>query len=680
MLIECLNLQKRTIEALHKKNIYTTDDIVRHIPYKYLDYRKYIPLKESVGKDCLISGYLQCYSKKSNYIQAELIEESCGEKVTVTWFGCSNKFDYVKSLAFKQIAVGGKIEKHDRYGYIVSNPYYFIEKDQFNPHIVPVYRSMKGVSEKMIKNLINKCLNLTNDPLEREIIEKSKLPEYKDALAMLHYPKSFKEIQQASHKLIFNDLLYFCLQIKRRKISECQTSSIRVTKQSITKSFIKMLPEITGIDAFALTPDQKAAVEMVCNDMVNGRRANYLIQGDVSCGKTIVAVICMFLMAENGYQSVIMVPSTVLAKQHYLEIKQYAERFGFKTALLSSEVKVREAKSFEKGIAAGEYQFIVGTQKVISESVTYHNLGLVVTDEEHRFGVRQREGLEKKAAMGAHIISMTATPIPRSIADAVYGEDKKMCSIKSMPNGRIPVQTAINSSDKVIYDFVEKQLKTDHQCYVVCPLIHEEETEDETEVSKAELHTVLDTYAEYSDYFEPLGYHVGMINGKMQKEEIAYVLNDFKDNKIQILVSTTIIEVGVNVPNANVIIINNAERFGLAQLHQLRGRVGRGKEKSYCILKSEYRDNPRLNVLCSTTDGAVIAKEDSQLRGMGDLLGTKQSGNNHFIQILMDMPNLYECVKKYADWMLHYHMGSAFLSLYEENELAKEKYKTEKAG
>lgn len=674
MLLENIGLKKQTLEAFHNKKIYTVDDVVRYTPYKYLDYREFTPLKDALNKDCLISAYIQNVGQKPNskMISAEAIEETTGTKITISWFGQSFMLNRIKELTFKQVAVCGKVVDRGRYGICITDPSYIMEKELFTKRIVPVYRKMKGISEQMLHSVIKEALNHVSEPLEHEVLSASKLLTYRDALCKLHYPKTMEDIKKGQLRLVFNDLLYFSMKLRSIHKQTCQKSPCKITSSKKTNQFVSMLPQITGIDTFKLTPDQAQAVSEIKKDMISGVRANYLVQGDVSCGKTMVAILSMFLMAENGYQSVIMVPTTVLAKQHYMEIKSYADILGYKTALLSSEVKQREKNAFLKGIKNGEYQFIVGTHSVISDNVEYNNLGLVVTDEEHRFGVSQREKLQEKAMSGAHIISMSATPIPRSIADIIYGEDKKLCTIKTMPGGRIPVQTAINSSEEVIYNFIEKQLNEKHQCYVICPLIHEEEKTDETQITKTELNTVLKALDCYKKRFEPYGYSVGMVNGKMPKEEIIQTLDDFKKGNVQILVSTTVVEVGVNVPNATVIVINNAERFGLAQLHQLRGRVGRGKLKSYCILNSTDKANEKLNVLVNSTDGFVVAQEDAKLRGMGDIIGTKQSGNNKYIQLLLSFPNLYQHVKKYTDWMMQYHMGNNLMNLYEENELAKE--------
>lgn len=291
---------------------------------------------------------------------------------------------------------------------------------------------------------------------------------------------------------------------------------------------------------------------------------------------------------------------------------------------------------------------------------------MVITDEEHRFGVAQRKALEEKADTGVHIISMSATPIPRTMADVLYGEQKELLTIKTMPNGRKPVQTAINRSEEKIFAFLGKQLNQGRQVYVVCPLIENIDIEDSLFVMDGKnIESVEKTVVKYKEYFEPYGVHVGVVTGQMKKEQIESEIEKFKQNLYQILISTTVIEVGVNVPNASVIVINNAELFGLAQLHQLRGRVGRGSYQSYCILKSVDRYNERLLTMERTNDGFEIAQEDLKQRGFGNLIGTQQSGNNHYMELIMAMPNLYESVKKYADWLLRAGMADKIMEMYQ---------------
>lgn len=666
MYLEDAGVATRTVNALHKKHIYTMDDVARNFPRKYLDYRKIIPMREAVGKDVPIAGYFESIGKRTDtrktIISAEIIEESSGEKLHVRWFGQAYQYESLRNLTFQEVVICGKIAFDSKYGYSITNPSIFQLKLNFKPKIIPIYGKIKGVSEENLKKLIKEAVNTSTDPLEEDVVSKSKLPEYKDSLKILHYPKNFEQMEEAQHRIIFNDMLYFTLQLKKQTGEEFLESPYIVTSTNITDTYLKKLP-------YELTVGQKEAIDFIQNKMKSGERTNVLVQGDVGCGKTTVAFVSMFLMAENGYQCILMAPTAILAEQHYNKLKGEAEKLGFRTGFLSSDLKGKEKKELLQEIKNGEIDFIVGTHSVISKGTEYKNVGLVVTDEEHKFGVLQRDELENKASKGAHVITMSATPIPRTVADIMYGEGKDLCTIQGLPSGRKPIQTAINNSTKVIFEFLEKQINSGRQAYVVCPLINDADEESPT----YGLESVEATISSYETYFNPKGIQVKSVTGKMSKDEVAATIDSFKNNECQILISTTVIEVGVDVPNANVIVINNAERFGLAQLHQLRGRVGRGSYQSYCILKSADKQNPRLTTMVSTTDGFEIAKEDLKQRGIGNLIGTKQSGTNRYAELILSMPNLYNSVKKYADWMLQFGYGDKLNQLYEESEQRERK-------
>lgn len=658
MLLKDFGITTKVKNALEKKGIYTTTDIARVFPRKYLDYRQIHTLLEAVGKDCAVEGYVQSIGKKEvnkrTMFTADVLDTNSGQLFTVRWFGMAYLWESIQSLPFKEVVFCGKVVYDQKFGYSINNPFSFKIKESYKGRIVPIYPKMKGISEENLKKMIANALKLETEPLPEQVVKTSKLMRYEEALRVLHHPSNFEEIEAAKKRIIFNDMLYFCIRLKFNAGVSNKESSYIIKTLEKTKKFLSDRP-------FSLTEDQKDTVANIWEHMKNGTRANALVQGDVGCGKTMVAFSSMFAMAENGYQSCIMAPTDILASQHYDELLQYAIPYGFKVAYLNKNLKGKAEKEVLKQIANGDIDFIVGTHSVISESKKYHNLGLVITDEEHRFGVKQREELEKKAGAGAHVISMSATPIPRTTADVLYGEDKELYTIKTLPNGRKPVQTAINNSEKVIFEFLRKHISAGRQAYVVCPLI--EENED-----MAELHSVEKTLAAYKAYFEPLGIRVAMVNGKMKKDDAAAIIDDYKNHKHDILISTTVIEVGVNVPNANIIVINNAERFGLAQLHQLRGRVGRGNYQSYCILRSSDKENERLKVMERTTDGFEIANEDLKLRGIGDLIGTKQSGMNHYAELIIGMPRLYEAVKKYATWLMDLGETENIIKMYEEKE------------
>lgn len=665
MLLEEAGVAKRTVTALNKKKVYTVDDLLRCIPRKYLDYREIVPFSDAVGKDCAIAGYIQSAGKKEGngrpqQIDIDLVEETSGQMVKIYYFGTPYIWEHICKLIHKEVIVCGKIS-NGKFGYSITNPYRISDKELFHGSIVPVYSKMKGVSEDMLKKLIKTYIKDLSDPIKEDVISRAKLLGYKEALQELHYPTNFERIQQARKRLAFNDLLFFSMQLQE-DADKIGHNGIKIDTVEETVTRLDKLP-------FQLTEDQAVTLNHIRDNMKSGVRTDALIQGDVGCGKTIVAFLSMSMMAENGYQSAIMAPTEILAHQHYDGFCKSFPDLASKAVFLYGSMKVKEKKEALSKIVAGEALFVIGTHSVISKNVMFYKLGLVITDEEHRFGTEQRDMLMKKGNEGVHIITMSATPIPRSIAAVMYGENKAIYEIKSMPDGRIPVQTAINNNQQKIFDFAEKQLKENRQIYVVCPLVDEAEEGS----SSSGMDSVQDVYERYRLYFETIGYKTGKLFGKQDNSEKAANIKAFEENKVQILVSTTVVEVGVNVPNASLIIIHNAERFGLATMHQLRGRVGRGGGKSYCILKSDQRDNERLLTMVNTTDGFKIAEEDMKQRGIGDLIGTKQSGKNHNMDLMLSYPNFYKAVKKYARWMLESQKAEQLVKLYMENASAAEK-------
>lgn len=354
--------------------------------------------------------------------------------------------------------------------------------------------------------------------------------------------------------------------------------------------------------------------------------------GDVGCGKTLIAELAMLMAHDEGYQSVLLAPTVVLANQHYEDINSKMKNLDINCALLTSQTSAKEKKKILKQLENGEIDMLVGTHSVLNPEIKYKSLALTVIDEEHKFGVKQRDNFKLRAKDGVHNISMSATPIPRTLALSLYGRDIKVYKIDSMPNGRKPIATLYKQNDENAFKGIKSQLDKGRQAYIVCALI---ESDDEKMV---DVKSSTEMYKDAKNYFEPFGYKVGHINAKMKQEEINEIIMGFAEKKFDILVSTTIIEVGVNIPNATVIYIANAERFGLAQLHQLRGRVGRGKEQGYCLLGGKNlteNGKEKIKTMCSTCDGFEIAKKDLQLRGCGDFIGTVQSGENKYISLLL---------------------------------------------
>lgn len=505
-----------------------------------------------------------------------------------------------------------------------------------------------------MKNVIRMCLDHMEkeETMPEDIRTKYHLLTEKEAVLKLHYPERPEDIERAKRRLIADDLLYFSAKLEKNARELPVGSPFGIKTKRITTEILQSLP-------YELTTDQKETLESMMDTMRDGKRISALIQGDVGCGKTIIAFLMMFLMADSGYQSVLFAPIGTLARQHYLELCEMAKPYGIQVEFLHGQMKAKEKREALKRIASGESQMIVGTHSVFQTSVNYLNLGLCIVDEEHKFGVLQRESILKKAANGMHYIQMSATPIPRTLAALAFS-NTQIYNILSMPAGRKPVKTTIFNKEKGIFRFLEKELAAGRQGYVICAQIDETDGDNKRE----NILSVTECYERYQSFFDGR-YQVEMLTGKMSSEETAAIIARFKSNETQILISTTVVEVGVNVPNASTIVINNAENFGIANLHQLRGRVGRGSDQGYCILNSVDMENERLQTLCKYQSGFDIAEADLKLRGSGNLLGTEQSGSNRLVETAMKYPNTFKEVKKMAAGYIDGGSIDPFLGQYE---------------
>lgn len=639
----------RKAKQFQNKGIETVEDLLKLVPKRYLDCRNAVKItKDVVGKEICIIGKiisgLKVIGKNRNIFQFYMTD-GANNRLNVVWF--NQLFMYEKLNTFnvgQQVLVLGKLSYNEEYSnFTISNPRIFTDKIEENKKIVPVYKKISGMSDEYYKDAIEQALSIirANDYLSGAIREEFELCEYnKDFFMKIHKPKNKEDIEDAQRRMIFDDLFYFASKLLQERCGS-HNSDFLINKTDIMNEIISALP-------YSLTDDQCKTVEQIVNKAKEGERINALIQGDVGCGKTIVSFLSMVAFAENGYQTVIMAPTQVLAKQHFEGLKNLLKNYDFDIAYLHSGMKAKEKREIFAGIKEGKYKFVVGTHSVFSSAIEYNKLALVITDEEHKFGVAQRDALTEKASVGVHTITMSATPIPRTMALTLYGEDKEVFTIKQMPNGRKKVITGIALSDEKVFSFMEKSIMDGRQCYVVCPLIKDSDSEKMEGVE-----SVVTVYEKLADYYSNnKNIKIGVLTGKQNNEEIEQTIKDFQDNKIQILISTTVIEVGVNVPNASIIVIRNAERFGLAQLHQLRGRVGRGSYQSYCVLCSDKKDNERLNVMCNTSDGFELAKADLFQRGMGDLIGTKQSGDNKYVELMLLYPNFYEKIKNKVKYLI----------------------------
>lgn len=495
--------------------------------------------------------------------------------------------------------------------------------------IIPVYSQTKDINNKELIKLTDQVLKdyTWKNVLPEEILERYKLFDMDKTMRELHRPKSQLSYGNARNSYSFYEILVYLLALSKLK-KEREETGVKLREYSIDE-FLKILP-------FTLTDSQMKVIDEVIEDLRSGFRVDRLIQGDVGSGKTVVAMAIMYLFYKNGFQSAIMAPTEILATQHYNSFKNTFDKLGINVALLIGSMKKSEKDKVLHELKSGEIHMIIGTHALISENVEFKNLGISVVDEQHRFGVMQRKNLSDK---GVHTIVMTATPIPRTLALVMY-QDLQVSTIDTPPAGRLKIQTATINENGLLkaLEFIEKELKEGRQAYIICPMIDENEMLD--------LNSVKKVYKEIKKYFKD--YNVGLLHGQMKPDEKDMIMEDFEKNRINVLVSTTVVEVGVNVPNATVMMVVNAERFGLSQLHQLRGRVGRGTHQGYCILynKSESEiASMRMKVMVESTDGFYISEKDLELRGSGDIFGVRQSG---FMGFILANPLKDKMILKYA--------------------------------
>ena len=633
----------RAYNILKKRKMETVEDVCQLFPSKYYDFSFINPLNSSrLDKNYAFVCKLVSYELKKQssiyIVRCTLQDIYTQNELCVSWFGTTEMYNVLKKdyRPGDTCFIGGKLKASNKKNlFFMSNPIIFKKYDgESDCHIYTAYEKIRGISESNFERIINDCLEHATipDKVPRELLHKYNLIPKDEAIREMHKPSSVEQIKRAKYRLNMDDLLYFALQLEEKNRNLPAGSVYGIHSLATTMKIIENLP-------FQLTKDQKSAYEELVNRIRSGKRLNALIQGDVGCGKTILAFLLMFVMADNGFQSVLLAPTQVLASQHYNELKEMAAPYDIDVVYIANGLKKKEREAILKSIEDGSALMIVGTHSVLSKEVKFHDLGLSITDEEHRFGVLQREEITTKAKAGMHTVTMSATPIPRSLSDVLLSTTE-VFNIQSMPNGRKPIQTAICASQNTIFQFIKKEIEKGHQAYVVCPLIEDKQGAMEGILS------VEQTYAEYTDAFGKGA--VAVLNGKMKEDETENVIQSFKNGEIKILVSTTVVEVGVNVPNATVIVINNAERFGLASLHQLRGRVGRGNSPGYCILNSVHKDNKRLIALCKYKNGFQIAEADYALRGSGNILGTEQSGSNYYVELSMRYPDLFSELQKYA--------------------------------
>lgn len=596
--------------------------LLRLYPRTYNDWSKPLRLKDAPdGTTVCIKATIQKKMTpariRGNLMLYKLIADDGYENMEVTFFNQSYLFDQLQT-GCEYLFYG--IIRQDYGKYQMTSP--AVENAGLSI-IRPVYPQTQGLSSKQIEDAVAQSLRMLpteiNDPIPSWVLEKYNLCSLGFAIRNIHFPAGYQELTQARNRLVFEELLILQLAMARIKGgNKARTSELNRLKHDFTDQFYQLLP-------FSPTNAQRQAVEDCIQDMMYGASPmNRLIQGDVGSGKTAVAAAVCYTAAKNGLQCAFMAPTEILAEQHAQSLTKLLEGTGLSISLLTGSVTPSRKKLILSQLENGEIDIIVGTHALISDKVSFHHLGVVITDEQHRFGVAQRAALIAKGT-DPHTLVMSATPIPRTLSLMIFG-DLDLSVIDELPPGRQTVDTYLIDSSirQRAYGFLKKHIESGRQCYIVCPLVENDETVD----SDSSLHSAKEYVIQLKKSI--LGsFRIGLLHGKMKSAEKDQIMTDFKNGDIDILVATTVIEVGVDVPNAVIMLIENAERFGLSQLHQLRGRVGRGQYKSYCILISDNQNEmtkERLSVLCHTNNGFKIADEDLRLRGPGDFFGSRQHG------------------------------------------------------
>lgn len=605
-------------KSFEKYNIKTLEDIMLLFPRKYEDRRTVTKISEiKPGKDVLLEAtvisrrYTPSKYKKKSPLKLLICDDS-GTCEVVFFNGkyIANLFNTNQKYVF----YGRASENMDRIQLVHPEFHKVGDKDDIRG-IIPVYPNIEGISQQELRKqqlVLRELYSQVEEWLPKSIINEQKIADPQFALENIHFPKEAKHVLMSKYRFVFEELFILEAGLFYIKNDVKKVEDGVIIDTELAKLFINSLK-------FQLTDGQKSAWSDISRDLQSSKPMNRLVQGDVGSGKTAIAEIAMFAAAKNGYQSVMMAPTEILAKQHMQSISADFFDFNINVGLLCSNMKAAEKREVLKKLKNGEINVLVGTHAVISPEVEFNNLGLVITDEQHRFGVRQRSVLTSKGN-NPNVLVMTATPIPRTLAVILYG-DLDISQIRTKPLNRLPVKTMLfdDAGRNKVYDFVKKQIDMNKQAYVVCPLI--EESEIINAKSAEELHDELKN--KFPDY------NIALLHGNMKQEEKDTCMEYFANGEIDILVSTVVVEVGINVPNATVMVIENSERFGLAQLHQLRGRVGRGKDQAYCFLICENQSEVSMNrskIMTETTDGFEIAEEDLKLRGPGELFGTRQHG------------------------------------------------------
>ena len=630
--IKGISVQRATL-LYTELGIKTCNDLLNFFPFRYIDKTAFYKINELQPN----SSEVQIVGKITH---VKSVAQKRGSRLVASFQDATGTIELVWFRGQKWIKDSLKINepyvvygKLNHYNGSFSMPHPEIElvteyKKKLQTKMQPVYPSTEkltnsGVSNKLVRtyiqNLLQQFYDKIEETLSNEIIDDFKMISKRDALLNAHFPKSQENLAKAQNRLKFEELFFIQLQLLRKKLIN-KTKIKGFVFENVGESFNSFYGNHLPFD---LTNAQKRVLKEIRKDVASGAHMNRLLQGDVGSGKTIVALLSMLLAIDNGFQATIMAPTEILATQHFHAISEMLKDMNLKVDLLTGSVKIIKRREIHKNLEDGTLHILIGTHALLEDKVKFKNLGIAIIDEQHRFGVAQRSKLWKKNTTVPHILVMTATPIPRTLAMSVYG-DLDISVIDELPPGRKEVKTVhrFDSNRLSVFKFMRDEIEKGRQVYVVYPLIQESETMDYKDL--------MDGYESISREFPTPKYQISIVHGKMKPADKEFEMQRFVKGETQIMVATTVIEVGVNVPNASVMVIESSERFGLSQLHQLRGRVGRGADQSYCILLSSFKlsaeGKTRLKTMVDTTDGFKIAEVDLKLRGPGNLMGTQQSG------------------------------------------------------